>query len=169
MSWAARERVRPTSPALVRMPVTGRPSSWAAIRPPKTITTTLYTLTSTLRRVLLVRTSSRAPASSRPVSSDAPYSPQLSSRMTATRYSLSRNGLAAAAAQGREARARYSPVSAANQAAGRAKLPTRMPTAWEGRGSRARWGNSHFCSQWRSSSPAASSSPAQAHRAPKAG
>ena len=107
VSCAASEMVRPTRPALVMMPVTGRPSSCAAIRPPKMTTITLYTLTNTLRRVLLARTSSRAPLSSSPVSSEAPYNPQDSSRMTAKRYNLSRKArVAAAAPHGREASAR---------------------------------------------------------------
>ena len=41
VSWAAREMVRPKRPALVMMPDTGRPSSWAAIRMPKRMITTL--------------------------------------------------------------------------------------------------------------------------------
>ena len=132
-------------------------------------TSTLYTLTKMLRRVLLVRTSARVPARSSSVSAEAPYSPQLSSRMAPNRNSLSRKGRTAAAVQGREARARYRPVRAARWAAGRAKLPIRMPAPREGKWNFDRWGNSHFCSQRRSKSPAASKSAAQAHRAAKAG
>ena len=40
-SWAAREMVRPTSPALVSRPETGSPLSWAIISPPRISTISL--------------------------------------------------------------------------------------------------------------------------------
>ena len=168
VSWAASERVRPTSPALVIRPVTGSPSSCAAIRMPKMNTTTLYTLTRTLCRVLLARSSSRVPASSSPVSAEAPYSPWVSSRMRAKRNTLSRKTRAPAAAHGREARARYSPAARAIRAAGRAKLSSRMPAAAPGQCTFRSRGKTQTRRACCAAHPAAASSAAQAQRAAKA-